>query len=103
MTAKWDKLPQAVAWVSEHNPSHWAVITLIPSLPLPGLMRDSGRSCQGSPPSEPGSTTLPCPTSVQQLGFRAASTWQALAPSASPDLGSSEQVLESLREKLRLK
>lgn len=70
MTAKWDKLPQAVAWVSEHIPSHWAVITLIPSLPLPELMRDSGRSCQGSLPSEPGSTHPPLPHICATAGLQ---------------------------------
>lgn len=71
-----------------HAPSHSAVITLIPSLPLPELLRDSGRSCQGSLPSEPALTHTPCPTSVKQL-----CTWQALAPSVPPETGSSEWVL----------
>lgn len=36
------------------------------------------------------SHTLPCPTAGPQLGSKAASTWQALSPSVSPESGSSE-------------
>lgn len=70
LTVKQDKLPLVVARVSEHTPSHLAVITLIPSLPLPELMRDSHESCQGSLPSEPGFTHPPLPHSCATAGLQ---------------------------------
>lgn len=89
LTVKPDKLPLAVAWVSEHTPSHSAVITLIPSLPLPELSVTQTGAAKGPCLLNLVSHTLPCPTAGPQLGSKAASTCQALSPSVSPESGSS--------------